>query len=49
MTRHGILLPIATTLCSLTNNTYVTDMEHLGLVDIAPVLLAEMKKGSAKN
>ena len=36
----------ATTLRSLSNRTYDKDMEMLGMVDIAPELLAEMKRGS---
>jgi hypothetical protein len=35
----------ATTLCSIANLSYNKDMEELGMVDIAPELLAEMRKG----
>jgi hypothetical protein len=36
----------APTLRSLSNQTFDTDMEKLGMVDIAPELLEEMKRGS---
>ena len=35
----------ATTLSSLSNRTFDKDMEKLGMVDIAPELLEEMKQG----
>ena len=36
----------ATTLRSLLNRTFDKDMEELGMVDIAPEVLEEMKQGS---
>jgi hypothetical protein len=39
----------ATTLRSIANLSYNKDMEELGMVDIAPELLAEMRKGTDKR
>jgi hypothetical protein len=39
----------ATMLRSITNQSYNRDMEQLGMVDIAPELLAEMMKGTNKR
>jgi hypothetical protein len=39
----------ASTLQSIANQSYDKDMEVLGMVDIAPDLLAEMKMGSSKK
>jgi hypothetical protein len=39
----------AATLCSIANFFYDKDMEELGMLDIAPELLAEMRKGTDKR
>jgi hypothetical protein len=39
----------ATTLCIIANQSYNRDIEKLGMVDIAPELLAEMREGTEKR
>jgi hypothetical protein len=39
----------ATNLRSIANQSYDRDMEQLGMIDIAPEFLAEMKKGTDKR
>jgi hypothetical protein len=48
-TRWNPMTYATTTLCSIANLSYDKDMEELGMVDIAPELLANMRKGTDKR